>query len=41
MLMAGFYAHSIKKGDIISIPIQAMNKCESVFGQNAEKFMCV
>ena len=32
---------SIKKGDIISIPIQAMNKCKSVFGDDAEKFMCV
>ena len=33
--------HSIKKGDIISIPIQAMNKSKSIFGQDAEKFKCV
>ncbi|KIJ54870.1 hypothetical protein M422DRAFT_24767 [Sphaerobolus stellatus SS14] len=29
---------TLKKGDIISIPMQAMNKCKSLFGPDAEKF---
>ncbi|KAF8489400.1 cytochrome P450 [Gautieria morchelliformis] len=29
----------IKKGDIISIPIQAMNKIKNVFGEDAENFI--
>ncbi|KAF8584689.1 cytochrome P450 [Ramaria rubella] len=29
----------IKKGDIINIPIQAMNKSKSIFGEDAEKFI--
>ncbi|KAF8517393.1 cytochrome P450 [Hysterangium stoloniferum] len=29
----------IKKGDIITIPIQAMNKCKCLFGDDAEMFV--